>query len=143
MADTKAVADAQVEAFNAHDQERMRSLYAGNATFEAPGDVRLEGPEAISGYAMTWLNAFSDAQLVVHNEVVAGDWAVHEFTFEGTHDNTLVGPSGEIPATHRRLVGRGMEAFKVQEGKIAEDHLYFDQVQVMTQLGLMPEPATA
>ena len=26
---------------------------------------------------------------------------------------------------------------------VAEEHLYFDQVQVLTQLGLMPEPAAA
>jgi steroid delta-isomerase-like uncharacterized protein len=143
MTDTKAVADAAVEAFNAHDQESMRSLYAENATFEAPGDVRLEGPEAISEYAMAWLRAFPDATLTVHSQVIAGESAVHEFTFEGTHDETLVGPAGEIPATHRRLVGRGVESIKVQDGKIVQDHLYFDQVQVMTQLGLMPEPATA
>jgi hypothetical protein len=31
--------------------------------------------------------------------------------------------------------------FRVSGGKIVEEHLYFDQVQVLTQLGLMPEPA--
>jgi ketosteroid isomerase-like protein len=31
--------------------------------------------------------------------------------------------------------------FRVRDGKIVEEHLYFDQVQVLTQLGLMPEPA--
>ena len=143
MADTEAISIAATEAFNAHDEERMRALYAENAVFEAPGDVRLEGPEAITAYAMSWLNAFPDAKLVLHNRVVAGEWAVDEFTFEGTHEDTLSGPGGDVPATHRSLSGRGIEIVRVQDGKIVEDHLYFDQVQVLTQLGLMPEPATA
>ena len=33
--------------------------------------------------------------------------------------------------------------FRVRDGKIVEEHLYYDQVQVLTQLGLMPEAVTA
>jgi len=143
MTDTKTVADAAVATFNAHDEPGIRALYAENAVFEAPGDVRVEGPDACTEYVMVWQRAFPDAGLTVHHEVVAGDTAVHEFTFEGTHTDTLVGPAGEIPATNRHLVGRGVEVIRVADGKIVAFNLYFDQVQVLTQLGLMPEPATA
>jgi steroid delta-isomerase-like uncharacterized protein len=141
MAGTQEIAAKFAETFNAHDEQAMRNLYADNAEFEAPGDVRLEGPDAIAEYAMSWLHAFPDGRLTVHNQVVAGEWAVDEFTFEGTHEDTLSGPGGDIPATGNRLIGRGIEARRVVDGKIVEDHLYFDQVQVLTQLGLMPQPA--
>jgi len=36
-----------------------------------------------------------------------------------------------------------VQVLRVEDGKVAEARLYYDQVQVMTQLGLMPEPATA
>ena len=143
MGDTKQVLDAATAAFNAHDEQRLRTFYADDSVFEAPGDVRLEGVDSITGYVMAWLNAFPDAQLTVHNEVISGEWAVQQFTFEGTHEDTLSGPDGDIPATHRRLKGRGADVFHLVDGKIAEEYLYFDQVQVMTQLGLMPEPASA
>ena len=143
MGDALQVAMAATEAFNAHDEERIRANYTDSSVFEAPGDIRLEGPEAITAYAMSWLSAFPDARITAHNQVASGDWAVQEFTFEGTHTETLAGPTGDIPATNRRLVGRGIEAIRVENGKIAQDNLYFDQVQVMTQLGLMPEAATA
>lgn len=143
MGSAREVGDRAVEAFNAHDETRMRALYAENAVFEAPGDVRLEGPDAITAYAMGWLNAFPDARITVHTDLEAGDRVVHEFTFEGTHEATLASPAGDVPATGRRLVGRGVEVLRVEGDKIVEDHLYFDQVQVMTQLGLMPEPAGA
>ena len=143
MGDAQRVGAQFVSAFNAHDEEAMRRLNADNATFEAPGDVRLTGRDAATEYAMSWLRAFPDATLSVHNEFAAGDWVAQEFTFEGTHDETLSTPAGEIPATHRRLSGRGVQIFRVAGGELVDIRLYFDQVQVLTQLGLMPVAATA
>jgi len=143
MADAREVGAKFVEAFNAHDEERIRQLNAENAVVEAPGDVRVEGREATTEYAMAWLRAFPDARITVHNELVDGDWVAQEFTFEGTHEDTLSSPNGDIPATHKRLQGRAVQVFKVVGYTVTDTHLYFDQVQVMTQLGLMPEPATA
>jgi SnoaL-like polyketide cyclase len=59
------------------------------------------------------------------------------FTFEGTHEETLAGPGGDISATHKQLVGRGVQNIRAEGGKILEHHVYFDQVDVLTQLGLM------
>jgi steroid delta-isomerase-like uncharacterized protein len=143
MADAGEVAREGTEAFNAHDEQRIRASYADNVTFEAPGDVKLEGADATTGYAMVWLNAFPDARLDVHNELVCGDWVVQQFVFRGTHTATLASPAGDVPATGRRVEGRGVQVIRVVNGKVAEEHLYYDQVEVLTQLGLMPEPAGA
>ena len=143
MADAQQVGADFVAAFNDHDESRIRELNAENAVIEAPGDVHVEGREAATQYAMAWLNAFPDARLNVQNELVSGDWVVQEFTFEGTHEGTLSGPAGDVPATHRRLNGRGVQIFRVEGDEVVDTRLYFDQVQIMTQLGLMPEPAPA
>jgi predicted ester cyclase len=143
MADPRKVGADFVSAFNDHDESRIRELNAENIVFEAPGDVHLEGTEAATQYAMAWLNAFPDARINVSNEIVGGDWVVQEFTFEGTHENTLSTPAGEIPATNRQLTGRAVQIFRVEGDAVADTRLYFDQVQVLTQLGLMPERATA
>jgi predicted ester cyclase len=143
MPDARQVGADFVAAFNDHDESRIRELNAENAVLEAPGDVRVQGGEAATQYAMAWLNAFPDARLTVTNELVSGDWVAQEFTFEGTHEGTLSGPGGEIPATNRRLNGRGVQIFRVENDAVVDTRLYFDQVQIMTQLGLMPEPAQA
>ena len=143
MADARQIGAEFVDAFNAHDEGRIRELNGENSVIEAPGDVRLEGREAATQYAMAWLRAFPDARINVKNELVDGDWIAQEFTFEGTHEDTLASPNGDIPATHNRLNGRGVQVFKVEGGVVTDTRLYFDQVEVMTQLGLMPEPATA
>ena len=143
MADAREVGAAFVAAFNAHDEEKLRGLNAENAVLEAPGDVRVEGKEPTTQYAMAWLRAFPDATITVSNELASGDWVAQEFTFEGTHEDTLSSPGGEIPATHRHLKGRGVQVFRIEGDTVADTRLYFDQVQIMTQLGLMPEPAGA
>ena len=143
MADARQVGQDFVAAFNAHDEARIRELNAENAVLEAPGDVRVEGREAATQYAWAWLKAFPDATITVKNELVSGEWVAQEFTFEGTHEDTLSGPGGDIPATHRHLTGRGVQVFRVEGETVADTRLYFDQVQILTQLGLLPEPATA
>jgi steroid delta-isomerase-like uncharacterized protein len=143
MTGTRKVADEFIDAFNAHDRARINSLNAENAVVEAPGDVRLEGRDGATEYAMAWLNAFPDARLTVTNELESAEWVVQEFTFEGTHEGTLMSPGGEIPATHKHLRGRGVQILKIEDGAVSETRLYFDQVQVLTQLGLMPEAVAA
>jgi predicted ester cyclase len=143
MGDLKAVSDAYTEAFNSHDEARIRACYEDGATFTAPGGVALEGPEAITEYNMTWLRAFPDARVTLENEVIAGEWVATQGTFTGTHTETLSSPEGDIPATGKSVTGRAAELIRVVDGKIVEDHLYFDNMEVLTQLGLIPETATA
>jgi len=143
MADARQLGAKFVDAFNAHDEARIRELNGENVVFEAPGEIRLEGRDAATEYAMAWLRAFPDARLTVTNELADGDWVAQECTIEGTHEGTLSSPGGDIPATHKRLNGRFAQILKVEGGVLTDIRLYYDQVQLMTQLGLMPEPATA
>jgi steroid delta-isomerase-like uncharacterized protein len=143
MADTKELAQRFVEAFNAHDEKALLALETPDATLSAPGGITLKGREASTAYAMAWLSAFPDARMVIRNEIISGDTIVQEFTFEGTHTATLRAPTGDVPATNRRLSGRGVQVIKVRDGLAADTQLYYDQVDVLTQLGLMPTPAAA
>ena len=143
MSDTRAAFDAWLEAFNAHDEAAIRAATADDCVFEGPGGVRLEGGEATTGYAMVWLNAFSDAKLTAQTVVVDGDWVAMTGTFSGTHDGTLSSPDGDVPATGRTLEGRCAQVVRFRDGKSVEEHLYYDQMDVATQLGLIPETAGA
>jgi steroid delta-isomerase-like uncharacterized protein len=143
MSDTRTAFDAWINAFNAHDEAAIRAATADDCTFEGPGGVRLEGGDATTAYAMAWLNAFSDAQIQVDTVLVDGDWAAMTGVFKGTHDGTLSGPEGDVPATGRRLEGRCSQVVRFDDGKSVEEYLYYDQMDVATQLGLMPETAGA
>ncbi len=143
MSDTRSTFDAWMNAFNAHDEQAIRALTADDCVFEGPGGVHLEGGDAVAGYAMVWLNAFSDAQLTADRVVVDGDWVAMTGVFKGTHDGTLASPDGDVPATGRTLEGRCSQFVRFADGKSVEEHLYFDQMDVITQLGLTPQAAGA
>jgi ketosteroid isomerase-like protein len=38
--------------------------------------------------------------------------------------------------------GHGVQILKVDDGKITETRIYFDQLEQMSQLGLIPAPTT-
>jgi len=100
MTDAQQVGTDFVAAFNAHDEARIRALNAENAVFEGPGDVHLEGRDAVTEYALSWLRAFPDATLNVGNELQAGDWVVQEFTSRALTPARSRAP----PATFRRRI---------------------------------------
>ena len=53
-------------------------------------------------------------------------------------------PDGtELAATGKRVEMPGMEFVQVRDGKIVVDNLYYDNLAVAAQLGLLPQPATA
>jgi predicted ester cyclase len=143
MAQAKDTAARFIAAFNAHDESALRELNATDAKFEAPGGVNLTGRDASSGYAIAWLKAFPDANMIVRNEVVSDPWVVQECRFEGTHTAPLQGPNGMIAATGRRLVSNCVQVGRYENGQAVHVRLYYDQIDVLAQLGQMPVPATS
>jgi predicted ester cyclase len=64
-----------------------------------------------------------------------------EGVLEGTHKGPLAGPGGQmIPATYKRVRLPFCELTRMENGKIAEELVYFDLVGMLMQLGLMPSP---
>lgn len=78
----------------------------------------------------------------VRSEITSGPWVVQEVVMEGTHTAPLESPTGTIPPTYRKIVSYGVQLLRVENRKIAETRIYFDQLDQMSQLGLLPTPAT-
>ncbi len=129
-----------IEAFNAHDEQQIRESYAESVVYEAP-DARAEGRDAATESAMSIVRAFPDVRLTIANQVEEGDWVALEVSFEGTHQGTLEGPGGANPATNRRVTGKGAEFIRIEDGKVVEERLYFDQMDFLAQLGVMEQDA--
>ena len=141
MTDVKDIATHFVAAFNAHDEKALNALHAADIKFQAPGFKASNAHEA-TAYAMGWLKGFPNGKMTVRHEVVSAPWIVQEITMEGTNTGLLEGPGGKIQPTNRKVVVYGVQILKIENGKIAEARIYFDQLDQMTQLGLMPAPAT-
>jgi steroid delta-isomerase-like uncharacterized protein len=142
MTEVKDTADRFVAAFNAHDESALLALHAADIKFNAPGGFKATNAKDATAYATTWLKAFPDGKMKVRSEITSGPWVVQEVTMEGTHTAPLESPTGTIPATHKKVVGYGVQLLRVENAKIAEARIYFDQLDQMSQLGLIPAPAT-
>jgi predicted ester cyclase len=107
-------------------------------------DGVFEGKPAIRERLAQELAAVPDVTHTVVSFVDQGDAFCDEWTFEGTHTGgPLTLPNGEqLPATGKRVAVKGMEIVRVdEEGKITLNTLYYDNLAVAMQLGLL-EPAT-
>lgn len=142
MSETKLIADKFVAAFNAHDEKGLLALHAAHIKFEAPGDVRYNTTAEATAFAMRWLKGFPNGKMIVRNEIVNGPWIVQEITMEGVHAGPLENAMGTVPATHKKVSGKGVQILKVENGQITEAKVYYDQFEFMSQLGLIPAPAT-
>lgn len=75
-----------------------------------------------------------DMQAAIHDLVVDGDRVAVRWSATGTHE----GPLMDIPATGRRLTIRGMNVVRVVNGRIAEDWVQWDVLDLLRQLGRDP-----
>jgi len=141
MPEVKDTTDRFVAAFNAHDEHALLALHADDIKFNAPGGFKATNAKDATAFAMTWLNAFPNGKMTVRTEITSGPWVVQEVAMEGTHTAPLQSPTGPIPATHKKVTGYGVQLLRVENGKIAEARIYFDQLDQMSQLGLIPAPA--
>jgi len=143
MPEVKDTTDRFVAAFNAHDELALNAVHAEDIKFNAPGGFKATNAKEATAFAMNWLKAFPDGKMKVRSEIISGPWVVQEVVMEGTHTAPLASPTGTIPATYKKIVSYGCQLLRVENAKIAETRIYFDQLDQMRQLGLLPAPATA
>jgi predicted ester cyclase len=94
-----------------------------------------------SGYGKVRLRGFPEAKTTVQNEVVIGPWVVSACTLKGTHTCAFDGPDGIIAATGRKVVVKCVQIGRYENGLSTDVKLYYDQVDLLTQLGLLGDTA--
>jgi predicted ester cyclase len=73
-----------------------------------------------------------------------GEAVVEEARYVGTHTGPLRTPDGvEVPATGKRFDFPFVGIFGFQDSKIRSIRIYYDQLELLGQLGLMPGVTSA
>jgi steroid delta-isomerase-like uncharacterized protein len=144
MSANKRLLDRYVERYNAGDLDGVMDLYAEDAVQNMP-DGTFVGRDAIRDRLAQELIAFPDVNHVVRSFVEQGDAFCDEWTFAGTHTDSLQLPDGrELAPTGKRIEVKGMEYCQVNiDGKLTVDTLYYDNLAVLAQLGILPEAVPA
>jgi len=131
------------DTFNAHDIDGFTSVLADDVSYRAPGGISGQGKTACAQFFAGWFGAFPDAHVEVHALHIAGDVAVEEGTFTGTHHGVLRSPAGDIPPTGRPVAVDYVHVLHYRDGKHVSFNLSYDRLQMIEQLGVIPAPAPA
>jgi steroid delta-isomerase-like uncharacterized protein len=143
MSANRKLLDRYVERYNAGDLDGVMDLYAEDAVQIMP-DGTFEGWNSVRERLAQELDGFTDLNHTVRSFVEQGDSFADEWTFVGTHTGPFRLPDGtELPPTGKRVEIRGMELVQVRDGKVILNTLYYDNLAVAVQLGLVPESAIA
>jgi steroid delta-isomerase-like uncharacterized protein len=98
-----------------------------------------DGPEGMRQAAERFRQAFPDWRSDVQHMIAEDDLLVEHFIAQGTHRGSVM---GEVP-TGQHVVLRGINIFRIVDGKIVERWGRLDDLGLMQQLGVAPQQAPA
>jgi steroid delta-isomerase-like uncharacterized protein len=125
-----------LEAWNAHDPERVQSFYAPEYEGVDVAQANPQcGPQEVSRLVKWYLRAFPDLRFVDEDIVVEGNRAVLVWTARGTHAGELM----RIPPTGRYIEVRGTSVLTIENGKIIRGLYVWDVAGLLRSIGLLPK----
>ena len=92
------------------------------------------GLEGYTHYYKTFATAFPDQHFTNNDVLAEGDAVIVRWFVVGTH----TGPLGGIPPTGKKVEVHGINIVRVAQGLIVEEHMSWDTLGLMKQLGVVP-----
>ncbi len=128
-----------VEALNAHDVSRFDEYRAPGYLFDVPDFPGPVGVDEEIVYTRGIFQAFSDLHFDPKRTIAQGDFVVVNGVMTGTHDGPMAMSNGQtLPATGKKGAIAVSNTFELADGKIVRNSLYYDNLGMMVQLGLLP-----
>jgi steroid delta-isomerase-like uncharacterized protein len=120
----KAVVDAYVHAWNAHDTLALDTILAPDGIHEDIAlNFRGKGPKEVAAFMRQAMSAEPDFKWTVTNGIEDGKYVALEWTWTSTY--TGPDPAGK-QVTGKRISGRGASFAEVENGKIKRFTDYYD-----------------
>ena len=124
------------EAFGRGDWDAADDVFADDCRFVMPPGAMNKAEHKQMGLAFS--AAVPDAHFAVDHVLDGGGEVFVEGRFLGTHTGDMVTPQGTIPASGNNIDLRFADYFRVADGKITDHRTYWDQADMVTQLGASP-----
>jgi predicted ester cyclase len=124
-----------VDAVNARDSDA--DPWASDAEMTAPG-AQVSGRDNVIGLLAVFQEAFPDLRLEIKQLLIDGPAAAAEGTLRGTHNGVLASPNGDVASTGRAVELPWAAVYLTDGETLKSEHLYFDQMNFLGQLGLLP-----
>ncbi|MYT07572.1 MULTISPECIES: nuclear transport factor 2 family protein [Streptomyces] len=140
MGEAREVMDRLTEAVTHPDLKVIADLYAQDAVAVTPDEGEIRGRDDIVEYWRQMTEMVPDGTFETLHAYESGDTAIDEGVFSGRNTGPIRLPTGEtLPATQKEVRVRGVDIATVKDGRIVDYRLYFDEMEFLGQLGLLPD----
>ena len=141
MGEAREVMDRLTDALTEHpDLKVIAELYAEDAVAVTPDEGEIHGRDDIVEYWRQMTEAVPGARFESLHSYEVGDTAIDEGVYSGRNTGPIQLPTGEtLPATQKEIRIRGVDIATVRDGRITDYRLYFDEMEFLGQLGLLPD----
>ena len=126
------------EVTNAADWDAFDELLTADFSrhSQATPNVQVNSREEFKKLQESFLASMPDQKITIKMLIAEGDKVAAYAIYSGT----LTGPMGEFPATGKSMESKFLTIFRIEEGRIAEIWVEWDNLAMLTQLGLFPPP---
>ncbi|MDH3292627.1 MAG: ester cyclase [Gemmatimonadota bacterium] len=138
LEENKAIVEQFTEVLNAADFDALDELVTEDFRrhSQATGEVQVNSREEFKELQRSFLTGMPDQRVTIQMMIAEGDKVAGLATYSGTQ----TGPMGEFPITGKAAESTFLSIFRFENGKIAELWVEWDNLAMLSQLGLFPPP---
>jgi ketosteroid isomerase-like protein len=134
------------EAFRRLDEEGgsgFAELLAEDVDWWHPSSRELDNRDAVVTFLDAILSGFPGSQHTIDRADTVGDTVYAVGSWTGTNTEPVVLPPREVPPTGRTATAPLALTATVRGDRVTALRIYTDQLTLLQQLGLIPEPVVA
>jgi steroid delta-isomerase-like uncharacterized protein len=137
----KAIAEYYLKARNETNLSLLDRIYSPDVIVHDPSQPKeVVGLAALKRQYESTHAAVPDVRFAMDEIYLKGDKIVWTFTMSGTITGPFRTPLGELPPTGKSFRFSGVAIDRIAEGKIAEEWLYFNVLEILQPLGFTLAP---
>ena len=118
------------------DEAALEELFAPDLVDLGALPGQTPDPKGHKQTLAVFRSAFPDLNVTTDDIIAEGDKVVSRWTARGTHQGELMG----IAPTGKEVTFTGIEVLRIAEGKVVERWAETNDLEVMQQIGAIPEP---
>lgn len=139
----RQVMERWFEAVDSKQTDKLAGVEAADIEMKTPMGLS-KGTEAHAQMTKMFATAFPNFKHTLGRCVESGDMISCEGKFTGDNTGPMSMPNGQtIPATNKHVEFEWSGMAQIKKGKVAAADVYFDNMGLMQQLGLVPPPPHA
>jgi len=134
----KEIATQMIKAINDRDYDLLDKIMAHDLMrhCQATPNLNIRSLNEFKEFLKEDLKTFPDSHITTEMLIAEGDKVAGYFTYSGTQEGAM----GPFPPTNKKAELKYLGILRIEDGKIVEMWVEWDNIAFLTQLGHFPPP---